>query len=181
MHASQALKSSFNYCKISRAVRSYATHFTPAGNWLGWLNTTVPPNTHFLGCTVRASPGQKLRTDRQLADKQDRLPSTWTRLRTLFSLLLLLFASAAQATHLHVALARSSTHAGFDKANAVDNVSTDASCPLCVSLHSALPADARNGTLAMLFTADVAVAWRSRSVPSDHLFALFSRPPPSLA
>ena len=94
------------------------------------------------------------------------------------SFLLVLLASSAQATHLH---GNWLPHRGAQVSlweDAEQGSGSDAPCPLCVAMHSALPTAARAGTQTLLQISFLTAACADRLVPRLVCYSLFGRPPP---
>lgn len=113
-----------------------------------------------------------------------RVPGTrpqplWLRLAAFVCVLLISVAGVAQAAHIHGdLLPNHATRIGAP----IDNngaVSEDA-CPLCVAMHSALPAAGFAAPPSASRGESTPPSARSRKPQSPWTFAAFSRPPPSL-
>jgi hypothetical protein len=99
---------------------------------------------------------------------------TWLRLIGLLSLLLIFVASTAQVCHTHPESASTSK-------DSQQNVPGPDHCPLCVAMHSALPATANSAPEPWLQVQTVLFkAVESHRLPSLS-FDLFSRPPPAVS
>jgi hypothetical protein len=101
---------------------------------------------------------------------------TWLRLVGVLCLLLICIASTAQVCHTHLEVAASSK----DSQDSHQNVPAPDHCPLCVAMHSALPATANAAPEPLLQVQAVLF----RAVELQRLqrwsFDLFSRPPPAM-
>ena len=107
-------------------------------------------------------------------------PSLWMRWLALVSLLIIVVASSAQAAHIHGDfLPHHEPHAATQ--NQSPQAGDEASCPLCVAMHSALPTSANFQATIQLPVTSPAVEVLSRASSPDWHFTLFSRPPPSSA
>ncbi len=102
----------------------------------------------------------------------------WMRLAAVFSFLLMLVASSAEATHVHGDWLPH-THFGVAlQANAVAWPADEANCPLCMAMHSAVPTGVQANAESLSFA-----CCRTPSFPDPIArrmlrFSLFSRPPP---
>jgi hypothetical protein len=103
-----------------------------------------------------------------------------TRVLSLLCLLLVALASTAQAVHAHgVGLPDRTAHVGQLHGSSV--TPDDSVCPLCVAMHSAMPAAATHPALRLcLQAADVDPSTLASAAEPEH-FAGFSRPPPAPA
>ena len=102
----------------------------------------------------------------------------WMRWFAVLCVLFLGAASTAQAAHNHGS-ARTAAHQQWDGPSDGQNTpSGDEHCPLCVAMHSVLPAalPAAPGPPALVLLTISAPA--ERDVAADWHFARFSRPPP---
>ena len=109
------------------------------------------------------------------------LPShpLWMRLAAIFSFLLVLVASSAQATHVHGDWLPHSNSQVTVQTDAVLWPADETSCPLCMAMHSAMPTGMHTGIAGLC-----AVSCRIPSLPERVAwrmlyFSLFSRPPPT--
>jgi hypothetical protein len=98
---------------------------------------------------------------------------TWLRLVGVLCLLLICIASTAQVCHTHLEAAASSK-------DSHQNVPAPDHCPLCVAMHSALPAMANSAPEPLLQVQ--AVLFHAVELQRLHRrsFDLFSRPPPAM-
>lgn len=109
------------------------------------------------------------------------LPShpLWMRLAAVFSLLLVLVASSAQATHVHGDWLPHTNSQVTVQTDAVTWPADETSCPLCMAMHSAMPTGTQTGlgsqSVVRSHTSSLPerIAWRMLH------FSLFSRPPPT--
>ena len=104
---------------------------------------------------------------------------TWLRVVTLLCVLLLGAASTAQAAHIHGQWLPHSTPE-ITKHTSGPAATTEDACPLCVAMHSALPAQMLPVVTSTLLTALQVPAPTLCTVGSVWHFELFSRPPPAL-
>jgi len=102
----------------------------------------------------------------------------WLRRVALLCLLLAAFSSTAQAVHVH---GQWLPHQQMQASVAVDasQAPTEAACPICVAMHSALPASAAVPATAIVADKAIRVAAAADLVPDEAWhYARFSRPPP---
>ncbi len=98
----------------------------------------------------------------------------WLRLLALFAVLLISGASTLQACHVHdedLRSGQSSQH----------SVPGPEHCPLCMAMHSAMPAAQHHAPDLVFALQEVAVAQRRAERPRRWSYEMFSRPPPALA
>ena len=115
----------------------------------------------------------------QTADYFARRQPTWLRALTIFCVLWLGVASTAQAAHIH---GQWLPHSGpeVSKHNTGPITTTEDACPLCVAMHSAMPAQLVAATPAAIVALPQVFAVAEHSAPPLWHFELFSRPPPAL-
>jgi hypothetical protein len=104
-------------------------------------------------------------------------------LRVLASACLLLvgFASSAQAVHLHGDwLPHHAAQVG-SVADGSQLPGGEERCPLCVAMHSALPVTAKTVATTLVLVACKVATVADRLPSSQWHFAMFSRPPPVLS
>ena len=103
---------------------------------------------------------------------------TWLRTMALLCLLLVAFSSSAQAVHVHGQwLPHQQTQ--VDIAADTSQSQSEASCPLCVAMHSTLPVAATIPATEMVADEPMRVVAVADRVPDETWhFARFSRPPP---
>ena len=103
----------------------------------------------------------------------------WQRVLAIACLLLVGFASSAQAVHVHGQwLPDSHVHASA-AADASQLPGSEADCPLCVAMHSAMPATIAVPTTALVADETARVSLVAERVPETQWhYAGFSRPPP---
>ena len=113
-----------------------------------------------------------MRNEPQLGQSTQR--PVWLRLLGVLCLLLICIASTAQVCHTHL------DSTSMTKGSA-PNIPSPDHCPLCVAMHSALPATANSAPEPLLQVQTVLFhAVESRRL--QHLsFDLFSRPPPTVS
>lgn len=105
---------------------------------------------------------------------------TWLRSASLLCLLLVALSGTAQAVHTHGQwLPHQQTQ--FDVATDASQVPSEAACPLCVAMHSALPATAAAPATEIVADKLLRAAASADRAPDEAWhFARFSRPPPVL-
>ncbi len=105
----------------------------------------------------------------------------WRRWLALACLLVVGFASSAQAVHVHGQILPHEQHQVGVPADASQLPGSEASCPLCVAMHSAMPVlSAVPATYWVVeMQARVAVA-EDRAPETQWHYAMFSRPPPAV-
>ncbi len=102
----------------------------------------------------------------------------WLRLAALVCVLLVSVAGVAQAAHIHGdLLPNHATQIGAHVDN--DGAVSEDACPLCVAMHSALPAAGFAALPSGLHGETALPSACSRKPQSPWTFAAFSRPPPS--
>ena len=104
---------------------------------------------------------------------------TWLRTVALFCVFLLGAASTAQAAHIHGQWLPNN-FPEITKHATGPAVSTEDACPLCVAMHSALPAQMPVVAPAAAIDAVAVPAQTTTVVAAVWHFELFSRPPPAL-
>ena len=97
---------------------------------------------------------------------------TWLRLIGVLCLLLICIASTAQVCHTHLESAAMTKGSG-------QNVPSPDHCPLCVAMHSALPATANSAPEPLLQVQAVLFKAAESNRLQRLSFDLFSRPPPA--
>lgn len=101
----------------------------------------------------------------------------WLRLAALLCVLFVSVAAVAQAAHIHGdLLPNHATQIGSHIAG--DNGISEEACPLCVAMHSALPAAGFAALPSGLRGESALRAGCGRKPQSPWTFAAFSRPPP---
>jgi hypothetical protein len=119
-----------------------------------------------------------LRFRAQFADFNRSQPN-WLRAVALFCVFLIGSVSTAQAAHIHGQwLPKNSPE--ITKHAAGPAASTEDACPLCVAMHSALPAQMPVVVPSIVVEAVSLPAQTTTVVASVWHFELFSRPPPAL-
>lgn len=105
---------------------------------------------------------------------------TWLRTVAMLCLLLVAFAGTAQAVHVHGQwLPHQQIQA--DVAVQASQAPSEAACPLCMAMHSALPVVAAVPSTEILAEKAIRVAAVADHVPDEAWhFARFSRPPPAM-
>ena len=96
----------------------------------------------------------------------------WLRLLALFAVLLISGASTLQASHVHdedLRGGQSSQH----------SVPGPEHCPLCMAMHSAMPAAQHHAPDLVFALQEVAVSRRRAYRPRRWSYEMFSRPPPA--
>ena len=102
----------------------------------------------------------------------------WLRRVALLCLLLAAFSSTAQAVHMH---GQWLPHQQSQVSMAVDasQAPSEAACPICVAMHSALPVAAAMPATELVADKPIRVAAAADHVPDEAWhYARFSRPPP---
>ena len=105
----------------------------------------------------------------------------WMRLVAGLSLLLLLFASSAQANHLHGARLLGPRFQVATHSDSSPWPGDEASCTLCVAMHSALPSGTQVHAGLLQASGCPLASFTDRVALRLLQFSLFSRPPPALA
>ena len=100
---------------------------------------------------------------------------TWLRLLAMMCLLLLCVVSTAQACHVHGELSLAGKDAPDSRQSVPDH------CPLCVAMHSALPATAHTDAEPVLQVQAVSLKTVAVDRVEQRAYELFSRPPPALS
>jgi hypothetical protein len=98
----------------------------------------------------------------------------WLRLVGVLCLLLICIASTAQVCHTHLDTASMTKSSG-------QNVPAPDHCPLCVAMHSALPATANSAPEPLLQIQAVLFKAAESNRLHSLSFDLFSRPPPAVS
>ena len=103
---------------------------------------------------------------------------TWLRRAAALCLLLVAFSGSAQAVHVHGQwLPHQQTQ--VDVAGDASQTPSEAACPLCVAMHSALPVAAAVPATEIVAGQTMRVVATADRVPDEAWhFARFSRPPP---
>jgi len=104
---------------------------------------------------------------------------TWLRRIAVLCLLLVAFSGSAQAVHVH---GQWLPHQQTQVDIAVDSSQTpgEASCPLCMAMHSALPVAAAVPATELVAGKPMRITAAADRVPDEAWhFARFSRPPPA--
>jgi len=102
----------------------------------------------------------------------------WLQTVAALCLLLVAFSGSAQAVHVHGQwLPHQQTQ--VDKAVDASQAPSEAACPMCVAMHSALPVAAAAPATETVLGKPMRVAATADRVPDEAWhFARFSRPPP---
>jgi hypothetical protein len=101
----------------------------------------------------------------------------WLRMVALACLLLVTGASSAQAAHVHGRwLPHHETQVGA--LADLSQLPGEEHCPLCVAMHSAMPAMSRVQPVQMVLVECVLATVVERTHDAQWHFAMFSRPPP---
>lgn len=103
----------------------------------------------------------------------------WVRMLAVVCALLIGVASTAQAAHTHGELLPKNAPYAKSPLTASQLPPNEASCPLCVAMHSALPSAIASGTNAVAVAVRVDVGAVDHVVPLERHFARFGRPPPA--
>jgi hypothetical protein len=101
----------------------------------------------------------------------------WLRLMALMCILLIGVASTAEVCHTHPGTIASSRNSGQNVPGS--NVPGPDHCPLCVAMHTALPATASASFEPVLQAQPVAVKLAADAWALQWSYELFSRPPPA--
>ena len=104
----------------------------------------------------------------------------WMRLAAVFSFLLMLVASSAQASHVHGDWLPHTDFQVTVQADAVALPTDETSCPLCMAMHSAMPAGVQANAGGLSFVCCHIFSFPDRIALRTLQFSLFSRPPPAL-
>jgi len=111
--------------------------------------------------------------------RRDPLIAGWRRWFALFCVLLLGGASTAQAAHTH-GVAVAGVHQHWDSPETGTDGSTgEEHCPLCVAMHSAMPAQLPVAPAPVSVVVPVPHFCAERDVSAAWHFPSFSRPPPA--
>ncbi len=110
-------------------------------------------------------------TQRPKRGAVDQPHSLWTRLLAVFCLVLVAAVGTAQAVHIHGAVLPE---------NDASQPSGPEHCPLCVTLHSALPVTLRVDPTPMRAIGYKAPVEAEDAADSHWHYAMFSRPPPAV-
>jgi len=102
----------------------------------------------------------------------------WMRALATACLLLVAFASTAQAVHIHGDWLPHHASQVEKAALATDQPGGEERCPLCQAMHSALPSAVRIVPVKLTLVAVKAVSVLDRLPDSQWHYARFSRPPP---
>jgi len=105
----------------------------------------------------------------------------WRRWLTLACLLVVGFATSAQAVHVHGQVLPHEQHQVSLPADASQLPGSEAGCQLCVGMHSAMVAPASVPVVVAVVERQVQfVALEERAPETQWHYAMFSRPPPVL-
>lgn len=104
--------------------------------------------------------------------------SLWLRVLASLCLLLVVGASSAQATHIHGKLLPNQAAQVGAAADISQLPGGEERCPLCVAMHSALPAAVSLQPVQLVLVECSVAAAVKHSHDSPWHFAMFSRPPP---
>ena len=102
----------------------------------------------------------------------------WLRMLALACVLLVGIASSAQAVHIHGDLLPHHDAQVQQSVDASQLPGSEASCPLCVAMHSALPVSATTADTTLVLVQVTMPTVQDRLPNSLWHFANFSRPPP---
>jgi len=102
----------------------------------------------------------------------------WLRMLALACVLLVGIASSAQAVHIHGDLLPHHDAQVQQSVDASQLPGSEASCPLCVAMHSALPVSSHVAETRLVLVVCTVAAVEDRLPVSQWHFANFSRPPP---
>ncbi len=118
-------------------------------------------------------------TQRPKRGAGDRPHSLWTRLLAVFCLVLVTAVGAAQAVHIHGAVLPENTVKAAAPADASQPNGPE-HCPLCVTMHSALPVTLRVEPALMGVIECKTPVEAEEAADSHWHYAMFSRPPPAV-
>ncbi len=104
----------------------------------------------------------------------------WLRMLALACVLLVGVASSVQAVHIHGQLLPESAAKAMAPADASQLPGGEEHCPLCIAMHSAMPAVASVVPLHAMLLEFRSVQAVDHAPDAAWHFALFSRPPPSV-
>ena len=104
--------------------------------------------------------------------KSEQQRSTWLRMLAMMCLLLLCVVSTAQVCHVHGELGLKGQDSRDSRQSVPDH------CPLCVAMHSALPATAHTDAEPVLQVQAVLLKTVEVERVERQTYELFSRPPP---
>ncbi len=102
----------------------------------------------------------------------------WLRVIAFACLLVVAAASSAQAAHVHGKLLPNQSTQVDGAADASQLPGSEANCPLCVAMHSALPTVISLEPVQMVLVECKLAAVEEQRRDSQWHFAMFSRPPP---
>jgi hypothetical protein len=106
--------------------------------------------------------------------------SLWMRALAAVCVLVIALASSAQAVHVHGQfLPRNAAQVGTAP-DASQVPGGEINCPLCVAMHSALPAAMVSAPLPAVVVGSTEATWTDRIADAPWHFAMFSRPPPAV-
>jgi hypothetical protein len=101
------------------------------------------------------------------------------RTLALVCLLLVAVASSVQAVHIHGEWLPKATAHAHAQSDAQQGPGGEEHCPLCVAMHSALPASSAITVVSAALTASKIAPLAGVTPESPWHFAAFSRPPPA--
>jgi len=96
------------------------------------------------------------------------------------ALALVAVVGTAQAVHIHGDWLPHSQHEFHSAALDAQNMGGEEHCPLCVAMHTALPAEFRLAPLPTVEPVAISTELAVPTVVARWHFAMFSRPPPAL-
>lgn len=105
-------------------------------------------------------------------------PSLWLRWVTFAGILLILLASTAQASHIHSDWLPHQPGQLEAQADGASLPGSEAACPLCVGMHSALTSSQGSGAIGEAPTEQRFFTSVTYDGLGEQYFQLFSRPPP---